>query len=100
MRSPSPRLPFLLLLVLLLSLSSFQVRALPAGFEDEGVVAMNAVVDIAFAGNMILAVTKPGLLYTFDLDDPNADKEVALDLSGRICDNGERGYVLSYELHA
>ena len=98
MRSSPLLLPFLVLLVLLLSSlsSNHQVRALPAGFEDEGVVAMNAVVDIAFAGNMILAVTKRGLLYTYDLDDPNADKEEALDLSGRICDNGERGYVQSY----
>jgi len=65
--------------------------ALPAGFEDENVVAINGVVDMAFADNMLLAVTKTGTVYTFDLADPNADRQMAADLEDRVCTNGERG---------
>jgi len=67
------------------------VNALPPGFEDENVVHIDQVVDMAFAGNVMLAVAKPGVLYTFDLEDPNADRQVAADLSERVCSNGERG---------
>ena len=70
---------------------SHAAGALPAGFEDEGVVRIHNAVDIAFVGSMMLAVTKSGMLYSFDLADPNADIKKALDLTGRICDNGERG---------
>jgi len=69
------------------------VLALPAGFEDENVVAINQVVDMAFADNFLLAVSKDGRLYTYDLADPNAQSKQAADLTDRVCTNGERGYV-------
>jgi len=82
-----------LLLVLLVSCTLHQAAAvLPAGFEDEGVVRLTANVDIAFAGNMMLAVTKIGELHRFDLEDPDAtETTLMLDISARVCDNGERG---------
>lgn len=70
-----------------------RVSGLPAGFEDENVVQMNEVVDMAFAGNIMLAVTKDGKLYSFDLADADAESKLAADLTDRICSNGERGYV-------
>jgi len=55
---------------------------------------MNQVVDLDFApGNMLLAVTKDGQLYRFDVSDDNADRELVWDLSDRVCSNGERGCV-------
>ena len=86
------RVVLLLLLVLHHRLPA--VRALPPGFEDESVVHMNQVVDLDFApGNMMLAVTKDGKLYRFDVSDDNADRELMWDLSDRVCSNGERGCV-------
>ena len=70
-----------------------RVRGLPAGFEDEAVVQMNQVVDIAFAGNIMLAVTKDGKLNSFDLADPEATSHLAADFTDLVCTNGERGYV-------
>lgn len=71
---------------------------LPAGFEDEGVVRIPGAVDITFLTNnddvSMLTVTKEGLVYTYDLTTNNAKGVVALDLTKRICSNGERGYVL------
>ena len=68
---------------------------LPAGFEDEGVSRIPDVVDLAFApagsNTMMLAVTKAGILYSFDLTDSQAENREALDLRDRVCDNGERG---------
>jgi len=83
--------PFLLLLLCCLLLIGTAWAALPAGFEDEGVERIRGVVDIAFAGNIMLAVTKPGILYTLNLNNPDADSQEALNLSDRVCDNGERG---------
>lgn len=80
--------------VLVLNLAVDEVAALPSGFEDEGVVSMNGVVDVAFVGTMMLGVTKPGVVYVYDLADPDAKIQLAVDLTTRICDNGERGYVL------
>jgi len=70
-----------------------QVAAvLPAGFNDEGVARVVGVVDIAFAGNdNLLAVTKPGVLYRIDMTDPDTSEQEVLDITERICDNGERG---------
>lgn len=79
--------------IFVLFLSRHTVAALPSGFEDEKVVHINQVVDMAFVHNTMLAVAKQGILYTFDLEDPNAEKEVAADLTDRVCDNGERGCV-------
>lgn len=70
-----------------------RVSGLPAGFEDENVVQMNQVVDMAFAGNIMLAVTKDGKLYSYDLADTDGESKLAADLTDRICSNGERGYV-------
>ena len=78
---------FLLLVVHLLPTAT----ALPAGFEDENVVKVSEVVDVAFAGNVLLAVAKPGYLYTLDLEDPNAERVTAADLTSLVCSNGERG---------
>jgi len=79
--------------LLVLLVSRHTVSALPPGFEDESVVHIDQVVDMAFAGNVMLAVAKPGLLYTFDLENPNADKKTAADIRDRVCTNGERGCV-------
>ena len=65
--------------------------ALPPGFEDETVVPINEVVDIAFSGNIMLAVAKNGYLYTFDLENADAERQLAADLTDRVCSNGERG---------
>jgi hypothetical protein len=81
-------------ITLLLFQAPIGVVALPAGFEDEEVVQMTGAVDIAFVGNRLLAITDKGDLYTADLEDfsdfPH-DKELALSLRDRICENGERG---------
>lgn len=100
------RAPGLLTARLLLLLSILTMRALyhapvalPAGFEDEGVTRIPDAVDIAFAGNIMLAVTKAGILYSFDLDNPGTESpQQALDLRDSVCDNGERGYVGRFDL--
>ena len=74
-----------------------RVIGLPAGFEDEDVVQINQVVDMAFAGNIMLAVTKDGKLYSYDLEDANGESKLAADLTARVCSNGERGYVHYFE---
>jgi len=85
---------WLLLSILMMRALYHAPAALPAGFEDEGVTRIPDTVDIAFAGNVMLAVTKAGILYSFDLDDPSTESpRKALDLRDHVCDNGERGYV-------
>jgi len=74
----------------------FQATALPPGFEDEGIFRVTAPVDIAFVDTFILLVASDtGTLFSFDLEDPNAQPNLALDLSDRVCTNGERGYVVA-----
>ena len=70
------------------------VHGLPAGFTDETVLPMNQIVDIAFAGTIMLAVTKVGKLYSYDLEDPHAASHLAADFTNRLCINGEHGYVV------
>jgi len=71
-----------------------QTAALPPGFEDEGILHVTDPVDVAFVDTFtMLIVTKGGTLFSFDLEDPDATKKLALDLSDRVCTNGERGYV-------
>jgi len=84
----------LFVLLLLLRAPSCTVLALPAGFEDEELVQMTSAVDIAFVENMLLAITDKGIVYTVDLEDDDPQKRDALDLTERICHNGERGYVV------
>lgn len=48
------------------------VAAIPAGFIDENVVRINEVVDLAFVGHMMLAVSKQGTVHRFNVSDPNA----------------------------
>lgn len=81
-------------LLLLLGAPRCTVVALPAGFEDEELVQMTSAVDIAFVDNMLLAITDKGKVYTVDLEDDDPEKKEALDLTERICHNGERGYVV------
>jgi len=87
-------------IVLWVCLSGYQrtVSALPPGFEDEDVVHINQVVDMAFVGNIMVAVAKSGKVYTFDVEDPNAEKQLAADITDRVCTNGERGYVYRFRL--
>ena len=75
------------------------VVALPAGFIDEAVVRINEVVDMAFVGHVMLAVTKAGTVHRFNVSDPNVVEAVEiLDLTDRLCENGERGYVIAVRL--
>lgn len=97
-RSRSPRICptahrcFFILLVLVECALPQVCAILPAGFVDEGVARINSVVDLTFADtNNMLAVTKTGVLYRIDMTDPDAKKQEVLDISERICDNGERG---------
>jgi len=76
---------FLSLLRALSIFSTSAVSALPAGFEDEAVVDVSSVVDIAFAGNMLLVVSNRGILFRYDLEDPDAKEEVALDITSKVC---------------
>lgn len=65
---------------------------LPAGFVDEDVVRISGVVDMAFVGTQMLAVTKEGTVHRFDVGDPTAvDGVEILNIRDRICLNGERG---------
>lgn len=48
---------------------------------------------MAFVGNIMVAAAKGGKVYTFDVEDPNAEKQLAADMTDRVCTNGERGYV-------
>jgi len=83
---------WLLLSILTMRALYHAPAALPAGFEDEGVSRIPDAVDIAFAGNIMLAVTKAGILYSFDLDNPSTESpREAFDLRDHVCDNGERG---------
>jgi len=66
--------------------------ALPPGFEDEGLFRITAPVDIEFLDtSTILAATDYGLLYSYDMSDPDTKPKVVLDLTDRVCTNGERG---------
>ena len=106
--APSRRRPriccgLLVLIVLAAGCCCFQpllpVVALPAGFIDEAVVRINEVVDMAFVGHVMLAVTKAGTVHRFNVSDPNAVEAVEiLDLTDRLCENGERGYVTDVRL--
>ena len=88
---PTTRRRFLLLLLVGQFLSPYSTQALPAGFVDEGVARISGVVDIAFAGTDLLSVTKPGQLYRLDLLNEGSGSQLVIDLTDRICDNGERG---------
>lgn len=64
-----------------------EAAALPAGFEDEGLLDLEKPVDFAFAppstdSKIMFLVTKRGYLHTYDLE--SGEEQVALDMSGYV----------------
>ena len=72
--------------------------ALPPGFVDEGVGRVPGGTGANFApnvqtgqGHVLFVTTKDGLLYVFDNPDQSGSKRVVMDITDRVCSNGERG---------
>lgn len=75
--------------VLLLGTEPAAAATLPAGFEDRLVTDVSSPTATAFTPDgRMLVTTQPGRLRVFE---DGASSGTALDLSGRICANSERG---------
>ena len=71
---------------------------LPPGFVDEGIgrvvgsTGANFVPNVkSGTGHVLYVTSKEGLLYVFENPDTSSSRRVVLDITDRICSNGERG---------
>jgi glucose/arabinose dehydrogenase len=80
----------------LLILLAGTVAGLPSGFKEEGVTRINNLSTITFVpkregGSVIFAAAKEGVVHLLANPDTSGEYSMILNLSGRVCSNGERG---------
>jgi glucose/arabinose dehydrogenase len=78
----------MLLLLLLLGAGRAEAITLPAGFQDSFVASANQPTSLAFVpGGRMLIAEEAGVVKVYE----NGSVKTALDISARVCSDGERG---------